>query len=315
MKFILAHSSLSLAQHRSTNCPSGLPNDQESAKKRKWMGSNNSQHHLKVDPLVEISSKKHSGYFPDNSYAASFGNGRLGNQICNLASLYAIYKDFHVPCYISQYSYRLMSSTFLLDTYNGNDSGEFINVRDTRNVSVLGWVYISNSDLMQRRNEVISPYKHSWNIKIEPYVCDVKGALPYIKELRSTYLKFLPKVEKKAFYILKRLKQNMPKDVLLVSIHIRLTDISYHLRKLFKISPPPREYFEKAMNYISRKTSKPVVFIAFSDDTKNAKELLLIDKKSRRKIIFPVFGDKVYLPGIVMAILSNVDGSILTYST
>merc|ERR1719189_2237608 len=99
-------------------------------KKIKWMGSNNSQHHLEVDPLDKISSKKQSEYFPDDSYAASFGNGRLGNQICNLASLYAIYKDFHVPCYVSQYSYRVMSSTFLLDAYNGNASGEFINVRE-----------------------------------------------------------------------------------------------------------------------------------------------------------------------------------------
>ena len=73
-----------------------------------------------------------------------------------------------------------MSSAFAFNEDSVSDFREFMNVIDARNISSLYWVHISNYDLMLRRNEVISPYKYSWKIKIEPYVCDVKGALPYI---------------------------------------------------------------------------------------------------------------------------------------
>ena len=291
--------------------PEDIPHEQYLAKNRSFIGSDYSKEpNLLAKPIPE----KSSNYFSSPSIAASFGNGRLGNQICNLASLYAIYKEFRIPCYVSKYSYRMLSSAFSLNGYNDSESNEFINVSNVLNLNGLSWVHITNLDLMQRRYEVISPYRYSWNLKIEPYVCDLKGALPYINILRKTYLSFLPKVKKKATSILKRIRKKMSKNVMLVSIHVRLTDISYHLSKLFKITTPPREYFERAMLYITQKSHKKVVFLAFSDDTKSAKEILLRGKL-KNKIIFPIFDYKESSANIILALLANVEGSILTYST
>ena len=117
------------------------------------MDYNNLQQSLEVTSVDKLSKEKESKHFGNPSYAASFGNGRLGNQICNLASLYAIYKEFNIPCYVSQYSYRTMRSAFALNEGSGNDSRKFMNIIDSGKVSSLSWVYISNYDLMLRRNE------------------------------------------------------------------------------------------------------------------------------------------------------------------
>ena len=94
-----------------------------------------------------------------------------------------------------------------------------------------------------------------------------------------------------------------------------MTDISYHLWKLFKLSTPDKEYFKRAMLYVTNKSRKKVVFIAFSDDTKKAKDLLITDQNPKYKIIFPVFDDQKSFANIIIALLANVDGSVLTYST
>ena len=270
---------------------------------------------MRLKSFGKLLKENRSISFSNHSFVASFGNGRLGNQICNLASLYAIYKEFRIPCYVSQYSYHTLSSTFYLNTSFDHSPRKFITVRDVQNFTNLSWVYISNVDLMRRRHEVISPYKYSWNLKIEPYVCDIKGALPYINVLRKTYLKFLPEVKKRATHVLKRFRKQFSDNVMLVSIHIRLTDISYHLWKLFKILTPRKEYYERAMMYITKNTHKQVLFLAFSDDTKNAKKMLLRDNKLSNRILFPVFGDKDSSANIILALLAHVDGSILSYST
>ena len=94
-----------------------------------------------------------------------------------------------------------------------------------------------------------------------------------------------------------------------------MTDIKDHLHKLFNLPMTSEEYFTRAMLHMQRKFGKNVIFIAFSDDTRKAKETLLTARNEKFTIIFPIFEEQNSSSSTVLALLSLSEGSILTYST
>ena len=49
-----------------------------------------------------------------SSVLANFGNGRLGNQMCNFASQYALHKEYEVLSYFSKSSLNILKDAFQL---------------------------------------------------------------------------------------------------------------------------------------------------------------------------------------------------------
>ena len=71
------------------------------------------------------------------SIAASFGDGRTANQLCNFATGYALWKQYGFLNFLDEHQYELLSKTFdlpKLDEENDNSSyyiwrkGRYINV-------------------------------------------------------------------------------------------------------------------------------------------------------------------------------------------
>ena len=58
-----------------------------------------------------------------------------------------------------------------------------------------------------------------------------------------------------------------------------------------------------------------VTFVAFSDDLKRAKNILLSQENQKYNIIFPDMRHISLKPSVVLAMLSLAKGSILTYGT
>ena len=68
------------------------------------------------------------------------------------------------------------------------------------------------------------------------------------------------------------------------------------------------------MQYFSGHLGTNVSYLVFSDDISKAKKLMLIRENDRFNIIFPVFYSITKSSGTVLALLTLVDHSILTYS-
>ena len=120
-------------------------------------------------------------------------------------------------------------------------------------------ISVGEKQLNDSRNKLID-YQFGSYIKLDPYVNDVQGFFPYIKELKSIF-KFKAKELEMANKIIqtientyKDIKRNQSMgNVTVVSIHIRLTDYKRHLKELFDLEPIPAKWFTTAMNYFNNK--------------------------------------------------------------
>ena len=120
-------------------------------------------------------------------------------------------------------------------------------------------ISVGEKQLSDSRNRLID-YQFGTYIKLDPYVNDVQGFFPYIKELKSIF-----KFKIKEFEIANKIVQTIENtyidlkrnesmgDVTIVSIHVRLTDYKRHLKKLFNLEPIPAKWFSTAMNYFNNR--------------------------------------------------------------
>ena len=69
------------------------------------------------------------------------------------------------------------------------------------------------------------------------------------------------------------------------------------------------------MLHVQERLGSGVIFVAFSDDMKRAKTILLPGENQNFKIIFPDMRDITLKHSVVLAMLSLAQGSILTYGT
>ena len=57
----------------------------------------------------------------------SFGQGRLGNQLSNFASCYALMKDYGMYHYLNSFQLRILQNVFVLqDSQGSNNSSYYI---------------------------------------------------------------------------------------------------------------------------------------------------------------------------------------------
>ena len=60
------------------------------------------------------------------SIAASFGDGRTANQLCNFASGYALWREYGILNYLDEYQLNLLRTTFELPILNEeNDTSSY----------------------------------------------------------------------------------------------------------------------------------------------------------------------------------------------
>ena len=90
----------------------------------------------------------------------------------------------------------------------------------------------------------LNSLKYNTYIKLDPYVNDVKGYYPYINELVNDVLKFKSCHIEKAKGIFNSMN---PDQRTMVSIHVRLTDMDGHLKKLWNLENALDEYYGRAM--------------------------------------------------------------------
>ena len=62
---------------------------------------------------------------PQRSIVASFGGGRLGNQMSNFASCYAIFKEFNMYHYLNSMQLELLEKVFVLPKLEDTDDASY----------------------------------------------------------------------------------------------------------------------------------------------------------------------------------------------
>merc|ERR1712154_46753 len=126
------------------------------------------------------------------SVLANFGNGRLGNQMCNFATQYALTKEYGVLSYFTDLSYKILGETFNLPQPNQRNSTFYIWNATCAHPSELDWKRVTNLELVNTRLREYLFQKHRYSnyIRLESYVCDIKGFFPYLQELRSHIFRF-----------------------------------------------------------------------------------------------------------------------------
>ena len=254
------------------------------------------------------------------STSASFGIGRVGNQMCNVASQFALFQDFGIASFIANYSYTILRNTFLLEQTTSIGDKTFYKLITPKDFdrNKLSWIYISNEDMIYRRSEIFKPYSYSWFFKLEPNVCDFKSFFSYIKQLRNGLFRFKPNIMGQANIALKKILPDSTKhitDNVYVSIHIRLTDMEEDVKTKYNISLPPKTYFTKAMTLLQQQFTRKVIFVAFSDNNKRARKVLYTEQNEKFTILSPSVDDTSALSRVTLALLSLAQGSILTYGT
>ena len=98
-------------------------------------------------------------------------------------------------------------------------------------------------------------------MSLDTYTTDVQGFFPYIEELRTSVFRFKEadiRTATKIFQSLmntyrqnKRLSKN--DNITMISIHVRLRDFGYHLKKLWNMSFISDSFLTKAMEYYTKK--------------------------------------------------------------
>ena len=103
--------------------------------------------------------------------------------------------------------------------------------------------------LSQDRTKTFNHLKFNKYILLDPYVCDIPGFAIYLPTLRKDVFKFKSKPYREAKEVMKRIKKKYVRskndNTIFISVHMRLTDMHYHLHKTYNLSMTPPRYFSK----------------------------------------------------------------------
>ena len=123
------------------------------------------------------------------SIATNFGTGRLGNQMCNFASLYALHMKFGELMCFKNYTYELLQNASNLPNPMQNTLGYSIWNLACVEPDEVEFAYISNMQMLTDtdRKFIFEQVKFSYYIYVS-YICDIKGFIPYLMEVRKQFL-------------------------------------------------------------------------------------------------------------------------------
>jgi hypothetical protein len=92
---------------------------------------------------------------------------------------------------------------------------------------------------------------------------DVKGFYPYIDELVRDVFIFKTDHMEKAKIIINRMRIPNQHNTM-VSIHVRLTDMDKHLKKLWNLENAQEEYYSRAMHYFRERYKVRNILVSIS---------------------------------------------------
>ena len=119
---------------------------------------------------------------------------------------------------------------------------------------------MTDDELASSRN-MLESYKKNKFVHLEWYANDVEGFFPYIQELKHSIFKFRDEDMKIAKAIFQTMgntfratkRPSLRGKITMISIHIRLTDYSEHLKVLYHMEVISNAFLTKAMTYCTRK--------------------------------------------------------------
>ena len=122
------------------------------------------------------------------------------------------------------------------------------------------FIFSADEKLLSGARNRLLDYQFDTYLKLDPFVNDVQGFFPYMKELKDIF-KFRTNDLAMANTIVRTIENNYKElkrnetvgNVTIVSIHVRLTDYKHHLKLLFDLELIPPKWFSTAMNYFRNK--------------------------------------------------------------
>ena len=277
----------------------------------------------------------------------SIAKGRIGNQMCNFATQYALNKEFGILNYFKYKNLKDLMDTFDLPESNyANSTYHVWNhlCADPKNIEKDGrWIFVNHTTLTDSnlRKTMFKELRYSKYLKIQygcptercpTFYCDIKGFYPHLKDLRHKIFRFKRRDFTQAKKIEKKLR-SIKKNAVLVSIHIRLGDVMEEYLTLWNMTLPNSTFFTDAIKHIKRKFGRKVIFFVLSDDMQRARKIFKNVPQIMSDIIFPSISqvpsqhlkdgnlmfvwtpEMIRASSISLALLTLADHSICTYSS
>ncbi|XP_012264554.2 galactoside alpha-(1,2)-fucosyltransferase 2-like [Athalia rosae] len=219
--------------------------------------------------------------------------GRLGNQIWEYASVWAIARSTGLEAFMPRCILKTLEEHF-------------------ENLSITPLSYIGQCTLdgSQVVNSLDQWDSTEQTIILPKYAAQWSIVLDWVEDVRREFT-FKPMLRADAQLVLRGAAQhhNLSESTF-VGIHVRRTDYIDYLWRTRKVPPAPVSYYLAAMDYYEEKY-KNVVFIVASDNIGWCKSNL---KRKRSRISF-VSDPDGKRPGRDLAILSACNHSIIDYGT
>jgi len=258
---------------------------------------------------------------------------RLGNQLSNFASGYAIWRDFGILNYMDPEQLHIIGKAFKLPKYNEEDDNASYYTwfkGCLKFVDTIKWTTFNQTllDVSAPPRQHLDALKRGHYIKLPTYIADFRGFIKYANDLKTDVFKFHKKwqsIARKLFDMMITSAKNnskgsqvQEKPFITVSIHIRLTDFGQHLQRFWNVSLATQDYFTSAMQYFEDKYEN-VLFYVISDDMKSAKEYIHTEQNKKFNIAWPYNGavkeGSNTWPQTDLALLSLSNHSIITFGT
>nr|XP_045603422.1 galactoside 2-alpha-L-fucosyltransferase SEC1-like [Procambarus clarkii] len=236
--------------------------------------------------------------------------GQLGNKLCQYLSLVLIRRVFGVRVAI-------------LEAMNGAIGGLFgklsLPVEDHKCFpgytaqlpfsNLYKQLFINNTDNdIVLSNSQLRHYPLSESSYVKDYPCPSHLLVP----LRDQFRHELPfrqdiidKAKERLDNAVKSLHNNTSQNITVITVHVRRTDHFPFMKKVYKLDPLDKTYFQRAFQFFRNRTAVPV-FVMTSDDPKWCQRNI-IDKDV-------VYGGKSR-ENIDLVMLSLGDHHVITYGT
>ncbi|XP_014214512.1 galactoside 2-alpha-L-fucosyltransferase 2-like [Copidosoma floridanum] len=235
---------------------------------------------------------------PKYGIISAVQGGRLGNQIWEYASVWAIARRTGLEPYMPRCILKTLEEYF-----------EHLSIPSLSSINQciidVGQIVNSLSEWNSTEQNIIIPkYAAYWSL-----------ILVWLDDFRQEF-KFQKSLRRHAKTVLKEAsaRYNLSKPTY-VGVHVRRTDYIDYLWQKLRVRPAPVDYYFKAMNYFDEKYEN-AIFVVASDNIGWCKyHLLSADRGKFRRIVFISSYEDPRGPGKDLAVLASCDHAIIDYGT
>jgi galactoside 2-L-fucosyltransferase 1/2 len=238
-------------------------------------------------PNIHIEPPRHNNIrCPQKPIVTVQQLGRLGNQIYEYASVWAIAKKKAHEPYVPSCLIHELEKVF-------------------RNLTIPPLSYLAYCTVQEFPIQVKADEIDHFNgsILLPHYAQLPKYIAPLVNEVRQTF-RFKEHLVDESQRLLHNASRGV-RNITYVGVHVRRTDYEGHLKRSFKVSAVKPDFFPRQMD-VFRNKYKPVMFVVVSDDPEWCERELLADD---------VVVMKNNSPAQDLAIMAACNHSIIDYGT